>query len=106
MKSNKKTEISRKSGNDLPNRNSAIDLTKRSGRMLCPIDLQYQGSGVVHFYANKTDDLFAFIATTTGFENIPEPQCSAGIRELSRACMERYGRKPPETIDPQIKLVK
>lgn len=99
-----KTKITR---NDMRTHRFAEDakrLIKQAGVALKPLEHEYQGSAVVHFYAYR-DNLFAFIATTIGLDGISERQADAGFKELQRAMMGAYGRSPPATRKNDLTIV-
>jgi hypothetical protein len=92
-----KANIKREKYEDKDKEAAAKEFLTRSGKSLTPSDLKYMGSAVVHFYQHEKQSLFAFVAHVTGgIEHLPEPQASAGWKELGRAMMDRFGRKPPE----------
>lgn len=99
-----KSRITRGTLQHHQNREKSLAHIVLSGEALRPLEYEYQGSAVVHFYAHR-GNLFSFITHSTDMKKVPEQQASAGVVELSRALMSKYGRRPPETRNPELRAV-
>lgn len=82
-----------------PQKQRSLKLLKESGDALRPAFYEYLGSAVVHYYALRGHE-FAFIAHSTDMTKVAETQASAGISELSRHLMSRFGRNQLKSLDP------
>ena len=72
---------------------------RRGGEILAPFGYNYVGYAVVYFYEDKRDAIgeARFITQQlTSLSEVPEQFADFGHKELQRAMMAAYGKKPPE----------
>lgn len=73
-------------------------MLRQVGERLTPDGLQYVGSAVVHYYTRKLGPDGVTLVQVTDIARVPERLAVAGVQELGRELMARYGHRPPRKL--------
>lgn len=78
---------------------------REHGERIRPDKSKYLGSICVHLYANDSiiQTQATFLSVHCGLENITSDLAAKAIQALANVTMQKYGHKPPGTLDTKAR---